>query len=128
MEKLIPKKIQSYKDLHTWQKGHELVVLIYTLAKKFPQDEQFGLVSQMKRAAVSITSNISEGYARGTSKDRAHFYIISRASLSELENQILIARDVHYISNDDYHFFQKNIDLVRKMLQGLINATSTYKK
>lgn len=86
---------KGYQSLSVWQKAMELAREIYALTEKFPQKEQFGLCDQMKRAAVSIPSNIAEGYRRGSKKDYAHFVSIAHGSLSELETQILLAQSVY---------------------------------
>lgn len=96
------KKIEKFTDLRLWQKGHELVLLIYQMTIKFPQEEKFGLVSQMQRSAVSITSNIAEGFGRRTSNDKQRFYDIATASVYELQNQILITRDIHLITKEQF--------------------------
>jgi len=84
--------IRHFRDLRVWQESHSLVLAIYKLTKKFPHDERFGLVDQSRRAAVSITSNIAEGFGRGTARDKKHFYMTAKASLAELQNQLLIAK------------------------------------
>ena len=86
---------KGYKSLLVWQKAMELAREIYSLTEKLPQKEQFGLSDQMRRAAVSIPSNIAEGYRRGSKKDYAHFVTIAHGSLSELETQILLAQSVY---------------------------------
>ena len=88
-----------YKDLLIWQKGIEIVLLTYKLAKSFPQDEIYALTSQIKRASVSIPSNIAEGYGRNTDKSFSHFIDISRGSLYELETQLLIAKQLEFIQD-----------------------------
>lgn len=92
--------IKSFTDLEVWKTGHSLVVRIYQITKSFPKDEQFGLVSQMKRSSASVTANIAEGFGRQHSKEKEQFYLISAGSLFELKDQLLIARDVGYIDND----------------------------
>lgn len=94
--------IKSFTDLDVWKTGHELVVRVYRITKSFPKDEQFGLVSQMKRSAASITANIAEGFGRQHSKEKEQFYLISAGSLFELKDQVLIARDVEYIADDTF--------------------------
>ena len=81
------RKITSITDLKGWDKGHELVLIIYKLTEKYPKEEIFGLTNQSRRCAVSITSNIAEGFSRSTWKDKMHFYGISQGSLTELQNQ-----------------------------------------
>ncbi|NJM78825.1 MAG: four helix bundle protein [Flavobacterium sp.] len=92
-------KINSYKDLLIWQKGIILVVRVYQLVKTFPQEEIYALTSQIKRASVSIPSNISEGYGRNTDKSFSHFLDIARGSLYELETQLIIAKELEFITN-----------------------------
>src|SRR3989344_1432910 len=94
-------KIKDFTDLLAWREGHTLVLLIYKLTKGFPREEAFGLVSQMRRAAGSITSNIAEGFGRHGYKEKVQFYYLAQGSLIELKNQILIAKDVGYISKDE---------------------------
>ena len=88
----------SYRDLRVWQRAMELVVTVYAVTRGFPKEELYGLVSQMRRAAVSIPSNIAEGKGRLTDRDRTHFYFQARGSLLELETQIFIAQRLEYVS------------------------------
>ncbi len=107
--------------LIVWQKSHELVLKIYEITKVFPKDEQFGLTSQIRRAAVSIPSNIVEGKARGSNKDYSRFLMIARGSLEEVKYQMLLARDLKYIDENTYREIYKNMDEVGRLLGGLIN-------
>lgn len=93
---------KSFTELDVWQSGHELVLTIYALVKYFPKEELFGLVSQMKRSAASITANIAEGFGRQGAKEKEQFYLIAAGSLFELKDQLLIARDVLYIDKDQF--------------------------
>jgi len=95
--------INSYKDLLIWQKGIILVVKVYKLVKTFPQEELYALTNQIKRASVSIPSNISEGYGRNTDKSFSHFLDIARGSLFELETQLIIAKELEFITNIDLY-------------------------
>ncbi|MDP4000636.1 MAG: four helix bundle protein [bacterium] len=97
-------KISAFTDLIVWQESHKLVLAIYQVTKKFPREEMFGLVSQMRRSAVSITSNLCEGFARKTAKEKIQFYYIAIGSLSELKNQLIISKDLRYL---DYEVFEK---------------------
>lgn len=106
--------------LLVWQKAHELVLKIYEITKGFPKDEQFGLTSQIRRAAVSIPSNIVEGKARGSSKDYNRFLLIARGSLEEVKYQILLAKDLKYIDEVVYKEIYRNMDEVGRLLGGLI--------
>ena len=111
-------KIKSYKDLIVWQKGYELVKQVYKITAKLPQAEVFGLQSQMRRSAVSIVSNIAEGSSRKTRKDYSHFLNISYGSISELETQLFLCRDLYNID------ISESISLlteVSKMLRVIIN-------
>ena len=91
--------MRKHHELKAWQEAMELVKEIYRLTREFPKEEIYGLVSQMRRAAVSIPSNISEGAARGGDKEFIQFLIIARGSLSELETQLLISHDLSYAFN-----------------------------
>jgi four helix bundle protein len=91
-------RIKSFTDLIVWQKAHQLVLVIYQLTKEFPKEELYSLVDQMRRAVVSITSNIAEGFGRQSYKEKIQFYYLASASLTELKNQILIAKDLGYLS------------------------------
>lgn len=95
-------KIKTFTDLYAWQKGHEMVRLIYLVANDFPEDEKFGLTSQIKRSAVSVTSNIAEGFGRSGKQDKVRFFEISIGSLYEVQNQLLIANDMDYLPKDQY--------------------------
>ncbi len=119
-------KIKSFTDLHAWKEGHRLVLMIYESVKFFPKEELFGLVSQMKRSSVSVTSNISEGFSRSSYKDKLRFYFMSLSSISELQNQILIARDVGYITTKKFQELATQSIKVHKITNGLIKKTKTY--
>lgn len=115
--------IQNFKDLIAWQKSHLLVLDIYTATKQFPKDEMFGLTNQLRRAAVSIISNIAEGFGRRTVADRVHFYDMARASLHEVQAQLLVAHDVGYLADDMHEMLDEHSIECHKLLTGLINKT-----
>jgi len=115
----------NYKNLLVWQKGHALVLSRYKSTEKFPQTEAYGLTSQMRRAAVSITSNIAEGFARNSSKEKVQFYYLSLGSLSELSSQSVIAKDLGYLTQKDYGDSESLMIEVSKMLHALIRSIST---
>lgn len=119
------KRIQNFRDLIVWQKSRDLSVTIYRQTKLFPQDEIFCLISQMRRAVVSISSNIAEGFGRSTAKDRVKFYCIARGSLLELESQVLIAESIEYISEKERVIIEQEIWEVSKILSGLIRKTAS---
>lgn len=116
--------VQTFRDLFVWQKGHKSVLFVYELTKIFPQDELFGLVSQMRRAAVSITSNIAEGFSRSSSKEKIRFYSIAGGSAIELQNQLLISLDIGYISQKQYTEGEESLLEVIKMLHGLSKSAT----
>jgi four helix bundle protein len=113
------KKIKSFTDLKAWQEGHKLVLIIYKETEKFPKKEIFGLTSQMRRAAVSVTSNIAEGFSRNTNKDKCQFYSNALGSLTELQNQLLITRDVGYLERKLSLEIAGQTVIVAKILNGL---------
>jgi four helix bundle protein len=116
-------RIKSFTDLISWQKGHELVLAIYDLVKKFPVDEKYALSAQLRRATVSITSNIAEGFSRRSYADKKHFYTMSHGSLTEVQNQLLIARDTGMITQADFSDVANLAIEVHKLLSGLIKKT-----
>ena len=117
------KKIESFTDLVAWQESHKLVLQVYKLTKSWPKEELFGLISQIRRAAVSISSNLAEGFSRNTLKDKCNFYFISISSLTELQNQRLIARDLSYINKNDFDLSANQTITVSKLINGLIKKT-----
>ncbi|PIY94017.1 MAG: four helix bundle protein [Candidatus Levybacteria bacterium CG_4_9_14_3_um_filter_35_16] len=119
-------KIQSFTDLNTWKEGHQLVLQIYKVTKNFPRDEQFGLSNQMRRCAVSITSNIAEGFSRKTKKEKAQFFYMALGSTTELQNQLLIARDVDYLNNKDFQNIAEKTVVVSKLINGLIKSSKKF--
>jgi four helix bundle protein len=116
-------KILSFKDLDVWKEGHKLVLTVYTTTKSFPKEERFGLTDQMRRCVVSITSNIAEGFSRQGVKEKLQFYYMSKGSLTELYNQILIAKDINYIDNETFKGIEDRIIKVGRILTGLIRST-----
>ena len=118
-------KIKNFTDLNAWIIGHKLVLLIYRITKNFPRDEQFGLITQLRRAAVSITSNIAEGFSRNSYKEKSQFYSMALGSLTEVENQILISKDLGYISQEATEELTEIILTVNKLLNGLIKKSRT---
>lgn len=117
---------RAHHDLKAWQESMALVKMVYQISTKFPVEETYGLKSQIRRAAVSIPSNIAEGAARSGSKEFLQFLSISRGSLSELETQILIAKNLGYINNPENILEQ--IDKVFGLLGGLIISLRERKK
>src|SRR3989338_6282576 len=116
-------KIVYFTDLNAWKEAHKLVLSIYQLTKSFPKEELFALTSQMRRAAVSITSNIAEGFSRKSYKEKVNFYSMAQGSLTELQSQLLISRDIGYISTEEYNEFLALSIVVHKLLSGLIKSS-----
>jgi four helix bundle protein len=117
--------VSDYKDLLVWQKGMELVSLIYRLTRAFPTDEKFGLTSQMRRAAVSIPSNIAEGQARHTTGEFIQFLSHAEGSIAELDTQLIIAIKLNYCESAAVQPMQNFITELRKMLNGLRRKLQT---
>ena len=92
-------EIKSFTDLIAWQLGHGLALRVYSLSQNFPKEEQFGLTNQIRRAAVSVSSNIAEGFSRYSQKEKIQFYTLALGSLTEIQSQLLLARDLSYISS-----------------------------
>ena len=118
-------KIKSFTDLNAWKEAHELVLYVYQLTKNFPKEEQFGLTNQIRRAIVSVTSNIAEGFSRNSYKEKSQFYSIALGSVTEAQNQLLIARDLGYITKDVFLIAADKTIIVNKLLNGLIKKSKT---
>ncbi len=119
-------KIREFTDLLAWQEAHKLVLLVYSATKIFPQDELFGLTNQMRRASVSITSNIAEGFGRQSYKEKVQFFYIAHGSLTELKNQLFIARDLTYISLPEFAKIEGQLTLAHRLLQGLLKKSKSF--
>lgn len=120
--------IQKFTDLEVWKESHKLTLLVYKTTKKFPKDETFGLVSQIRRAVVSIESNIAEGFSRYHFKDRLNFYYQTRGSASEVQTQLIIAKDLGYITDLDFKIMFDTSQRVLIILSGLIKSTESRTK
>ena len=116
------KKIKSFTDLNVWKEGHKLVLMVYEATKGFPAEERFGLRDQIRRAVTSITNNIAEGFSRVSSKEKSKFYFTSLGSLTEVQNQLLIARDVKYITQKTFDEIAQQTLVVKKLLRGFIKS------
>ena len=114
------KPVRSYRDLVAWQKAMDLVTEIYRVSHKFPREELFALTSQLRRAAVSVPSNIAEGQAKSSRKEFLYFLSNAKGSLSEVETQILIARNLGYTDEDDLNFLLGLSAEVGRILNGLL--------
>ena len=116
-QRKVAKKVE---DLIVWQKAHQLVLGVYKITKGYPQEERFGLVSQMRRAAVSVPANITEGFRKHGIKDKLNFYNIAQASLDELNYYVILSNDLGYIRESSHLVNQ--VEEIAKMLSGLIKA------
>ena len=116
-------KIKSFTDLNAWKEGHKLVLQIYRITKLFPSEERFCLIDQMRRCVISITSNIAEGFSRRSKKEKAQFFYMALGSVTELQNQLLIARDLNYISSAEFKNIEDQTVVVSKLVNGLIKSS-----
>lgn len=116
------KRIQSFTDLYAWQEGHKLVRMIYSATDKFPDTEKFGLIGQLRSASVSVTSNIAEGFRKKSRKEKQKFYRTALASLTEIESQILVARDVGFLAKKNYQEISEQSIRVSKLISSLIRG------
>lgn len=116
-------KIRKFTDLKVWQEGRKLAKAIYRVTSLYPSVEQYGLVSQMKRAVVSVTSNIAEGFKRDTMPDKIHFYVMAHGSLTELQNQVILSNDLQFLDQRSYDDLVTMTDRVDRLLTGLIRAS-----
>jgi len=112
----------THKDLNVWKKSMNLVILIYKLTSQFPKDELFGLASQMRRAAVSIPSNIAEGHGRNSDKELIRFLYISLGSASELETQLLLSSKLGFLDEESFSKLNDANNEVIKMIAALIRS------
>lgn len=118
-------KIKEFTDLIAWQESHKLVVLIYKITKNFPREETYSLTDQLRRAATSVTSNIAEGFGRQTYKEKVQFYYLSQGSITEIKNQLLIAKYVGYLKPNQFDELIAQVILAHKLLIGLIKKSKT---
>jgi len=114
--------IENFQQLEVWQVAHSLVLRVYKNTKAMPDEEKFGLVSQMRRAAVSVPANIAEGFKRRGRADKAHFYNMGQSSLEELRYYCILCRDLGY--KIDYQSLSGQAEQVARMLHGLVKAVT----
>lgn len=118
-------KIQSFTDLVAWREAHKLSITIYNETKGFPKEELYGLVSQLRRAALSVLSNIAEGFSRHSPKEKIQFYSIALSSLREVQSQLLYARDIGLLPKDNFPSLAEQAILISKLVNGLIKKLSS---
>jgi len=117
--------VEKFSDLQVWQEAHQLVLRVYEITRKFPSDERFGLVSQMRRAALSIPANIAEGFKRRGLQDKIRFYNTAEGSLEELKYFFIVSKDLNYIESNADELARA--DMVGRLLNGLIASTERRK-
>lgn len=116
-------KIKSFTDLIAWQKAHKVVLTIYRITKDFPSDEKFGLTNQIRRASVSITSNIAEGFGRSTGIDKNRFYAMANGSVFETQSQFVLAKDLGYLPEKEFDILFKDLEEVSRLTSGLMKSS-----
>ena len=114
--------MKSYEDLQVWQRAMDLVDCVYRLSAKFPPDERFGLTSQVRRAAVSVSSNIAEGHAPTSTRDFLRFLSMSVGSIAEVRTQLLIAERQGWLDSDEAHRAHESAAEIGRMLRGLMKS------
>ena len=115
-------KVFGFEKLHVWQESRKISIKIYNYTKDFPSEEKFGLISQMRRSAISISSNIAEGTGRHTYKDKARFTEIAYSSALELLNQCIISNDLKLLDQKSYLIIRESISKITAMLDGLYKS------
>lgn len=119
-------KIKNFTELNAWKEAHKLVLFVYNAVKKFPSNEQFVLTSQILRAVISVTSNIAEGFGRQGLKEKIQFYYLAQSSLTEVQNQLLITKDVKYLSGIELDKLWNQSIIVHKLIGGLIKSLKRF--
>lgn len=114
--------MKDFKELRVWQKAHQLALSVYEASKSFPRDEIFGLTSQLRRASVSVGANIAEGCGRRSDGEFVRFLQIARGSSSEVENHLLLARDLKYLDGGKHVELERQLNEVQRMLTSLVSA------
>ena len=114
--------MKDFRQLKVWEKAHQLALAIYKATKEFPKEELYGLTSQIRRASMSIPTNIAEGCGRNTDADFARFLQMAMGSASETEYQLILARDLEFISNENYERLHNDVEEVKRMLASLLKT------
>lgn len=119
--------INDFYDLNAWKEAHELVLMTYKLLSKYPKEEKYGIVDQLRRSVTSISANIAEGFGRYSYKDRNHFNYQARGSIKEVQNFLLVSKDLKFISVVDFDLLWSQIKKTEMLLNGLIRSTDKLK-
>ena len=114
--------MKDFRQLKVWEKSHQLALSVYKATKKFPKEELYGLTSQIRRASMSIPTNIAEGCGRNTDKEFARFLQIAMGSASETEYQLILARDLEFLPTDSYEKLHSEVEEVKRMLASLLKT------
>ena len=112
----------SFEKLTVWIDSKELIKIIYEVTRSFPEAEKFGLTSQLRRASISVASNLAEGTSRKTQKDKAHFTTMSYSSLMEVLNQVIISKELNFINDENYKTLRESIEKIANKLNALRNS------
>ena len=118
--------MKTFSDLKVWQKAHQFTLSIYRLTQGYPYDEKFGLVSQLRRSAASVATNLAEGNKRRSAKDFARFVNLSEASLEETKYSLLLSRDLGHLTQQEYNELMETSEEIGKMLNGLHKNLAAY--
>ena len=118
-------KIKSFTDLEAWKEAHKLVLVLYAATKDFPKAEMYALTDQIRRCTISISSNIAEGFSKQSRKEKLRFYYTAKGSLTELQNQLLVARDVGYLDDKKFKEIASQTVKVHKLVNGLIKSAQS---
>lgn len=119
-------KIKTFRDLIAWQESHKLALSVYEITGQFPSRESYSLIDQMRRCAISISSNIAEGFSRRSKKEKMQFYYMSLGSTTEFQNQLIFSKDIKYINESAYNQMDEQTIKVHKLLNGLIKSSKSY--
>ncbi|TWT93670.1 four helix bundle protein [Neorhodopirellula pilleata] len=119
--------MKNFRELRVWEKSHEFVLALYSCTRQFPSEERYGLTSQIRRAAVSVPSNIAEGCGRSGDNELARFCDIAMGSASETEYQLLLAKDLGYLDHQTYQTLESQLISVRRMLNSFIRTLRNQK-
>ncbi|HSX31490.1 MAG TPA: four helix bundle protein [Candidatus Saccharimonadales bacterium] len=121
-------KIASFTQLDAWKSAHVLRLSVYAMIGGFPPEERYALADQLRRAAISVGSNIAEGFSRRTAGDKAHFYTMAQGSLTEVQDQLVLARDLQYITELQFRDLADKSVVAHKLITGLIKAVRAREK
>jgi len=123
----MPEKIKDFYDLDAWKKAHKFVLEVYNITRKFPKEELYGITSQLRRAAFSITANIAEGFSRYHYNDKIRFYHNARGSVSEIQNFLFLAKDLSFLIDKEFKYLFDFGEEINKLINGLIRSIEKQK-